>query len=393
MKKVIFCLQTMVRGGVEKELITLLKKIDRSQYDASVLVLYVDDSTVMAEIPEWVKVISLDIDRDYYCGGTPEMIRRRISSGHFLEASSLALKYLFRIGMTASNQSIRKIPALEEEYDTAICYHIHSPLMLKYTAEKIRAKRKVGWIHNDFHSSGYPINRLVDLLSDYDAFAAVSEDVADEFRQMCPDLAKKVTVVHNIVDEEEILKKAKLISFSDFFFQDNRTRILTVGRFTKQKGYDIAVETAKMLKEHGNHFCWYFIGWGEEESNIQSQIDSENLNDCVKVLGRKDNPYPYMDQCDIYVQPSRYEAYAMTILEAKALNKPIICMDFSGAREQIKDGITGYIVPVGNVSVLYERISALISSPKERDRLSENLTNESQENDFAGIISAIDGYN
>lgn len=391
MKKVIFCLQTMVRGGVEKELITVLKHLDQSSYDVTVLVLYTDDKAILKEIPSWVKIKSLEIDRDYYCGPTPAIITRRIRSGHLLEAVSLSLKYLFRIGTTASNQSIRDIPELQEGYDTAVCYHIHSPLMLKYTAEKIRAKRKVGWIHNDFRNSHFPINRLTEILKAYDQFAAVSEDVADEFRELCPCFSDKVAVVHNIADQEEIRRKAKLIPSSAPFFLEERTRILTVGRFTEQKGFDLAVESARILKEKGCSFCWYFIGWGEEENVLRKMIKAEKLNDCVIILGRKDNPYPYMDQCDLYVQPSRHEAYAMTILEAEALAKPIICTDFAGAEEQIRNGVTGYIVPVGDTIILSERISFLISSPAERTRLSDNLKKKPEENDLAKIIKVIEG--
>ena len=172
MKKVLFCLQTMVRGGVEKELITVLRKMDSTRFQADVLLLYIQDNEIVKELPDWVRVIDLNIDKKYYCSSVIEMSKARLHHGNIIETVELLAKRMARLGLTQSNQSLKKLPKLEEAYDIAVCYHIHSPIMLKYVAEKVDAKKKIGWIHNDFSTSGYPIQRIIPILSMYDEFVA-----------------------------------------------------------------------------------------------------------------------------------------------------------------------------------------------------------------------------
>lgn len=387
MRKILFCLQTMVRGGVEKELITVLKKMDPKHFQCEVLLLYIQNPEVVSEIPDWVKVTTLNIDSNYYCGSTASMVKARLKHGEIPEAITLMGKRVFGLGTSHSNQSLNGIPQMEENYDVAVCYHIHSPLMLKYVATKVNAAKKIGWIHNDFSQSGYPVQRLKKYLSVYHEFVAVSETVKNEFLGRCPEYGKITSVVHNVLDEDEIQKKSLDIPENDTYFSDNRVKILTVGRFTPQKGFDLAIEICRLLREQNANFCWYMIGWGHEEDKYRAMIERYELQDCVTILGERKNPYPYIDQCDVYVQPSRHEAYCMTILEAISLRKPIVCANFAGADEQICNGETGWIVPVGDIEAFTEKIRFLIENPAERTRLTQNLWKQAKGSDMEKILS------
>lgn len=387
MRKILFCLQTMVRGGVEKELITVLKKMDSKLFQCEVLLLYIQNPEVVSEIPDWVKVTTLNIDSNYYCGSTASMVKARLKHGKILEAITLMGKRIFGLGTSHSNQSLDGIPQMEENYDVAVCYHIHAPLMLKYVATKVNATKKIGWIHNDFSQSGYPVQRLKKYLSVYHEFVAVSETVKNEFLDRCPEYCEITSVVHNALDEDEIQKKSLDIPENDTYFSDNRVKILTVGRFTPQKGVDLAIEICRLLREQNANFCWYMIGWGPEEDKYRAMIERYELQDCVTILGERKNPYPYIDQCDVYVQPSRHEAYCMTILEAISLRKPIVCANFAGADEQIRNGETGWIVPVGDIEAFTEKIRFLIENPAERTRLTQNLWKQGKGSDMEKILS------
>ena len=391
MKKILFCLQTMVRGGVEKELITILKKMDPNRFDVDVLLCYIQDQNIVSEIPSWVQIVNLDIDPGYYCGSSASIVNARLKKGKLVESGILLGKRLLKIGMTHSNQSLKEIPDLQKDYDCAVCYHIHSPLMLKYVATKVQAKRKIGWIHNDFRTTGYPVQRLKEYLRYYDSFVAVSESVKEEFVNLCPEFTERISVIHNVLDEEEIRALAQEVPDSDSYFQDNRIKLLTVGRFSPQKGIDQAIEVCRSLRDNGCIFCWYFIGWGAEEKNYRALIEKYSLQGCAVILGEKKNPYPYIDNCDIYVQPSRHEAYSMAVLEAMLLRKPMVCRDFAGVREQIQDGVTGYIVPLGDLKALEAKLRYLISNSDERNRLSENLKKETSENSLQVILSKFEG--
>lgn len=88
------------------------------------------------------------------------------------------------------------------------------------------------------------------------------------------------------------------------------------------------------------------IGDGKEKENLKKLIHKYGVEDEFLLMGRKDNPYSYMKQCDLYVQPSRHEGYVITLVEARTLCLPIITSDIPSAHEQIIDGINGYIVPL-----------------------------------------------
>ena len=387
MRKILFCLQTMVRGGVEKELITVLKKMDSKLFQCEVLLLYIQNPEVVSEIPDWVKVTTLNIDSNYYCGSTASMVKARLKYGKISEAITLMEKRIFGLGTSHSNQSLDGIPQMEENYDIAVCYHIHSPLMLKYVATKVNATKKIGWIHNDFSQSGYPVQRLKKYLSVYHEFVAVSETVKNEFLDRCPEYGEITSVVHNALDEDDIQKKSLDIPENDTYFSDSRVKILTVGRFTPQKGFDLAIEMCRLLREQNANFCWYMIGWGPEEDKYRAMIERYELQDCVTILGERKNPYPYIDQCDVYVQPSRHEAWGLVVHEARILHKPIVCSSFAGADEQIRNGETGWIVPVGDIEAFTEKIRFLIENPAERTRLTQNLWKQAKGSDMEKILS------
>lgn len=385
MKKILFCLQAMALGGVEKELITVLKKI-QDQFDVTLLVLYKDDESVLAEVPESVKIVSLDIDKNYYCSGMAGLVSQRIKKGKIIEATSMLTKRLLGIGLSAANTNIDGISELEGMYDVAICYHIHSPLMLKYTALKVKAKKKIGWIHNDFYASGYKIQRLKTYVSAYDEFVAVSKKVEDEFRQSCPWYQGGVSTAYNYMDDQEIVERSEDPVDEEIFLAEKEVKLLTVGRFTEQKGIDMAIEVAAMLKKEKVKFHWFLIGHGELEATFRRLIQKFSVADCFTILGRKTNPYPFIKNCDIYVQPSRHEAFGLAVKEAKILKKPIVCTNFNGADEQIENGKNGIIVPVNDPVALCNALGDLINSPEARKALTKSLECWQVEDDLKEIV-------
>lgn len=370
MKKLLFCLQTMVLGGVETELITVLKQFDKSKYDITLLLLYEQDNEILKRIPEGVKLVNLSIDKRYYCSGFSDLLKTRIKRGELFSATCLAARRL--ISPTGANVNIGKIPIIEDEFDYAVCYHMHSPIMLRYVADKVKAKRKIAWIHNDFATTGYKINKYQKWLLRYDRIAAVSIRLLEEFAQCCPHLAERAMVVNNIVDEESILLKSNDKEELDIAYaEQKKARLLTVGRFVEQKGFDIAIKTAKILRDRGLDFVWYVIGYGNEEQSMRDLIQEYNLSDNFVILGRKNNPYVYMAECDLYVQPSRHEGYPITMCEAIVLKKPIISTDFAGARELVHNGINGFVTD----GFTPESVAAVIEKLFTDNELFERVTN------------------
>lgn len=389
MKKIIFGLQTMVMGGVEKELISILRHLDTKEWDITLVLMYIIDQTVVDMVPDYVKVINLNIDKEYYCSDTITACRLRLKQGKIREALSLITKKTLRIGQTGSNVNIKEIPTIDGHFDTAVCFHMHSPLMVRYIAEKISAGKKIVWIHNDFSTSGYRPDKIINYLSRYDNIIGVSSQITEEFRVLCPQLYSKTKIVYNALDRDEIEAKSEEDIDSDFMkIIRNRLFLLTVGRMEEQKGYDTALKTALHLKSKGLSFLWAFIGDGSKMSEIQKQIVEYGLENEISIFGRKDNPYPFMKLCDIYVQPSRHEGYCLTVIEAKLLGKVIVCTDFTGVREQINDGKNGIIVSRDNPEVLANAIIS-INKNKEKQLLFRSILNSERQSytGFNNIIS------
>lgn len=387
MKKVVFCLQTMVLGGVEKELITILKRFDLNEYDITVLLLYIDDNDIIKQIPSNISLVSLNIDKNYYCSRLFDICKLRFKDGKSKEALSLIVKRLLNIGMTHSNTDINSLPDIKENFDFAICYHMHSPLALKYVATKILADKKIAWIHNDFRTTKYKINCLTNILDSYQEFVAVSKRVAEEFCELCPKYKDKVSIAYNILPVEEVIRKADEIIFDSVFMNEYKTKLLTIGRFTKQKGIEYVIECSSLLKKKGKPFHWYLIGYGELEGFYRKMIRKYNIEDCFTILGKKENPYPYLKKCDIYVQPSIHEADCISVKEAKIFCKPIVCTDFDGADEQIINEENGVIVPVRDVAALEKQIEHLIESSEARNKLSNALQNTVVVDEWEDIIA------
>lgn len=381
----------MVMGGVEKELISILKHLDPKLYDLTVILLYIEDQSVVDMLPPYVKIINLDIDKSYYCSDTFTASKKRLRRGKVLEGISLMCKKIAGIGQTGSNISLSELSDVKGYFDTAVCFHLHSPLMVKFIAEKVKADKKLAWIHNDFSTSGYRVDKIVNYLKSYNEIIGVSGKITDEFKQLCPTLSHRAKVIYNALDKNEILEKSKELIPQVFPGKETGSLILlTVGRLEQQKGYDTAVRTAEMLMAEGFNFLWYVIGEGSKRSEIEALIEKSGLSSRFILLGRKDNPYPFIKACDIYVQPSRHEGYPLTVLEAKILGKPIICTDFAGAQEQIQNSLNGYIVPVDDSYALAAAIMRLAKNKETQSKFISALQKENMsDKGFSEIINCL----
>ena len=161
------------------------------------------------------------------------------------------------------------------------------------------------------------------------------------------------------------------IDFDDKF---DGIKIVTVGRLSREKGQDLAINALLKLKQDGYKVRWYCVGEGNARDEYEKLIKEKNLEGNFILLGANPNPYPYIKKSDIYVQTSRHEGYCLTLAEAKCLCKPIVTTNFIGAYEQIKNKINGFIVNQ-NEDDIYEKIKFIIDNNYIRDKFISNLNN------------------
>ena len=124
----------------------------------------------------------------------------------------------------------------------------------------------------------------------------------------------------------------------------------------------------KKMVDDGLDVKWFIIGYGSEEieRTVRENAEKEGVVDKVVILGKKENPYPYIKACDIYVQPSRYEGKSITVREAQILYKPVIITNYPTAKSQVMDGVDGVIVPM-EVDECASEMADFISNVEKRN--------------------------
>lgn len=390
MKKIVFFVQWMLCGGVENALISLSTKLVDMGNEVTIYVIR-KKGDFINKVPKTIQLLEIPMDNQLRnripVGGTKVTIRECLEKKEYLNVIKFSIKHkLGKTPFAELNIRLDQIPDLKEKYDIAVNFHMHSPFLVWYLSERVLADKKFTWIHNDFTTTKYEVQLLKKYLNGVDRFFAVSQKLKDEFLEAVPEYTSKTEVALNIVPVAKIVEKSDAFFPDEYKLSNNNTlKILTVGRLEEQKGYDLAVEVCRNLKENGFNFNWYVLGEGTLRNDLIKSIKRNNIEDCFFILGNKMNPYPYFKYCDIYVQTSRHEGYVTTVTEAKLFNKPIITTDVSGAREQIKDGINGEISLI-SADDITSRLKKLMENPKIREQYSVKLS-ELKENGIGSWIN------
>lgn len=240
-----------------------------------------------------------------------------------------------------------------------------------YVAQSMSATRKVAFVHTDFAQARYNAATERKNYACFDRIFFGSDAAQSSFLDALPELAGKAAVLHSAVDTNEVRRLAIKPGpmDTDGF---SGLRLLTVGRLSHEKGMDKIPDLLSRLRSDGVQVRWYIAGDGPERAALLSKSRRMGLQDALILLGNLDNPYSAMRACDIYVQPSNYEGYCIALAEARALCKPIVACDFAGAREQVKDGLNGFITGM-SIEELYSAVIELVNSPQTRSLFSKAL--------------------
>ena len=364
-KKILFMVSSMNIGGVEKSLLSLLSVIPKDKYDITVLTLekkggFLDyiPSYITVEETAWFKEI-----KPIIMESPQRTIKKYLKENKVFKIPTFI--YSYYKSKNTDNRYIyyknilKSIPENEGEYDVAIAYAGPTEIIDAYITHKVKAKKKIGWVHFDI--SKHKINEKLyeNLYEKFDKIFTVSNEANKKLNEIIPSTVNKSEVLLNIISKELINEMAKEdINFDNEF---NGIKIVTVGRLSKEKGQDLAIKALANLKKGGYKVRWYCVGEGNSREEYESLIKDNKLEEDFILLGATPNPYPYIKNSDIYVQTSRHEGYCLTLAEAKCLCKPIVTTNFTGAYEQIEHGINGLIVPL-NEDYIYKNVKYIIDN-------------------------------
>ena len=366
-KKVLFILYSMHVGGVEKSLINLLATLSVKEFDIHIGFVWLEGD-YMPFLPSNVTIHALnDISEHWRELKDPPLnsVLRYMISCQFSKAMVAFLIYL-KCKLRGSffwwtDFVLSDSKGIAEHFDLAVAYAGPASDIDYYVCKKIQAKKKIGWIHFDISKFGIDGKMVRQLYSQYERIFVVSETGKTIFDQRFPQFKDKTEVFHNVVSSSQIRDLAK---FGEVFQDDYEgVRILTVGRISQEKGQFVAIQALKSLKDKGYNIRWYFIGEGSDLEHCKNEVERLRLSENVSFLGTKTNPYAYMQDCDIYMQPSRHEGFCITLAEALCFGNPIVTTDFTGAREQLKGRENGFVVGM-SAEEIADGIENALSAPK-----------------------------
>lgn len=362
-QNILFMIINMNIGGTEKALLNMLDEIDNTQYDITILMLE-KYGGFLADIPNWINIEYVDeykeikkIYNNIPLRASKELIKQgKLNKGFNIGISHLIYK-LTNDRSKYFKYILKDCKDIDIEYDIAIAYAGPMDLISYYVINKVKAKKKIQWIHFDVTKIGIDKIYAEKLYSKFDKICVVSNEAKEKLDNLIPSLTPKTKVFHNIVPKNKILKMAEEgQGFDDEF---DGIRLLTVGRLSKEKGQDMIMPVVAKLKSEGYKIKWYLVGDGNLRRECEKLIKKYGIEEECILLGSRSNPYPYMKQCDIYVQTSRHEGYCITLAEAKCFNNLIITTNFTGAKEHICNKKEGEIVDISDNGI-YQGIKKII---------------------------------
>lgn len=377
-KSILVFSHAMEIGGAERALLGLLESIDYTRYEVD-LFLMRHSGELMQYIPAQVNLLP-EVPQ-YAALAVPigEVLRKRqfgVACGRFI-GKEKAKKRIRKLKLPADNgvqleyshKYTRKwMPRVSEEtYDLAISFLTPH----YFVAEKVNAKSKAAWIHTDYMAVHVDIESELEMWGRYDYIISISETVTESFLKVFPSLRDKIRLIHNILPQKSILKQADEFTVQNEMPEDGSIRLLSIGRFCRAKNYDNVPDICRRLLDAGVSVTWYIIGYGGSEKLIRDKIAEAGMQEHVVILGKKNNPYPYIKACDVYVQPSRYEGNSVTVHEAQMLGKPVIITKYPTSSKQLMDGVDGVIVPMENRPCA-DRIAQILRDKELLIRLKEN---------------------
>lgn len=373
-KKLLIVSHALELGGAERSLIGLLDTLDPTIWDVDLFLLR-HEGELMGAIPAHINL--LPAIPSYTVLARP--MKDTLKEGHFLLTAArlagkvAAKRYDKKQGFTDSGVSLeyshkytyRLMPSIQPnvEYDLAISF-----LTPHYIcAHNVRARKKIAWIHTDY--SKVQVNRKSEIAmwDKYDHIASISNAVTESFVGTFPELKKKIVLIKNILPEKLIRQQAEAFSV-EVEMPAKGLRLLSIGRYCTAKNFDNVPDMCARLLQYGLDVYWYIIGFGGDEALIRQRIKDAGMAERVILLGKKENPYPYIKACDLYVQPSRYEGNSVTVHEAQMLEKPVAITRYATSASQLEDDVDGIIVPMDNEGCA-KGIAELLRSSEKTDAL------------------------
>lgn len=376
-KNILFIMNSLHCGGAEHSLVSLLQIIDYSSYNVDLL-LFQQEGIFLDKLPKEVHLLPSPVAYQYFDMSIKKAIIQSFKKGRF----AIVLNRILAVSVlkTEKNPAVREqkmwkflspcLPVLEKEYDVAIGYLEKTPNY--FCVVKTKAKKKMVWIHTNYSNMEMQPKYDIPYFKKCNAILTISSECALDLHNRFPQFSEKIKVIQNIVSPSVIQLMAESEIDETINFEN---AIISVGRLSREKGADLAIEACKILKEKNIPFIWVFIGDGTQRNELEALVANYQLQDHVLLLGTKSNPYSYIKRATIYAQTSRFEGKSIALDEAKILQKPIVITNFSTATTQITHLQNGFIADM-NPEAIANGIIEVLQNKSLQEVFQMNLSKE-----------------
>ncbi len=401
-KKLLVLGITMNCAGSEKSFISFANTLDYNLFDVTLL-LVKKQGELLPQIPPQVNVILLpdQIHADMFLLSKKNAYKTiwkcfiKYNPLIFFEVLPYFVKIILNPKKRADTATrlwcslLKHFTKLEEEYDIAAAFWGDRTMF--YMIECVKAEKKIAWLHFDYENPPRDDKLYGYYFEKCDSVISVSNKINEQLKNKFPSISQKFITIENINNPifiQSLALQGK--NYPDPKYQGKR--ILTIARICSQKGIDLIVDVLVKLRKDEFEVRWYILGGGDEEeiNQIKSSAVEKGVADMLILLGKTENPYPYLLMCDIFVLASRYEGKPITVEEAKILCRPIVVTNYLSANEQLENGELGIITNIDSDSI-YRGVASMLSDTKLRDSYKNKLTeryfgNENEINKFYDLV-------
>ena len=357
MKKVLFFIESLSRGGAEKVLSDIVSHLAKKKYDITVW--------TVTDQGEYQPIVEKHC---HYCS----FLNMKDANGNVFQ------KLLFRV----KTNLIYKLPAIlvyrwqiKNKYDIEIAF-VEGFATKLIAASPNPNSKKIAWVHTDMNKNPYADSCYtnhsshVEAYRKYDNILCVSGGVKKAFESKFF-FSEKIGVQYNVIDTSNIITSGKKEIDIDIDIRKGIS-LFSVGRLEEAKGFVRLVDMLGKLFQEGYRFSLWLIGEGSQRRQIETIIQKYKMNESIKILGFHSNPYKYMSKCDAFVCSSYAEGFSTAATEALILEKPVFTTDCSGMLELFGDENCGEIVP-NTDEALFALLEKLVSGKIKLDRYGEAL--------------------
>ncbi|MGV0923093.1 glycosyltransferase [Empedobacter tilapiae] len=374
-KKILIRIGSLRHGGAEKVLVTFLKNLSPDKYEIDLL-LNLYSGKYLKDVPSWVNI--------YYLN-KGEMI----TTNHLQDIPQKAYRVIYQKILKLFPKILYKniLPNKQYDIEFAAIHGIADDIL----NSPIKSSKKIVWIHNDLSNiPEYTEERLKKFFG-FDKILVISNKINQLFLGLAnsDEQKQKVVRIYNPIDVSEIKKSA--LEPCEIQKKTDQPTFVSIGTVFPQKGFDRLLRTHRRLLDEGFRHQVWIVGDGYDFPNIKKLVEELKVEETAKLIGFKENPYPYFTQADYYILSSRYEGYPTVLFEAMVLAKPIIATDVSGVREMLNDGELGYIIN-NEEEAIYDGMKYFIQNPEIAQKYQQIIEGKTLPFELGNAVNSIEKY-